>query len=71
MYHFLAHEVGCYLCSYDTVTIWHLRDIMAGKRKMIKGPDVKYIDVPHYEHLRVEDMLLFAKEYPDALAALP
>ena len=61
MYHFLAFEVGAYICSYDTVTIWHLRDIMSGKRKMIKGDDVKYIEVPHYEHLRIEDMLEFAR----------
>ena len=46
VFHFLAHEVGAYLCSYDTVTVWHPRDIMAGKRKLVKGTDVKYIDVP-------------------------
>ena len=24
VYHFLSHEVGVFLCSYDTVTIWYL-----------------------------------------------
>ena len=71
VYHFLAHEVGAYLCSYDTVTIWHLRDIMAGKRKMVKGTDVKYIDVPHYENLTIDKMLTYASHIPDVMKALP
>jgi len=44
---------------------------MAGKRKLVKGTDVKHIDVPYYEHLRIEDMLRFAKQYPDVQQDLP
>ena len=36
VYKFLSHDCGAYLPSYDTVTIWHLRDLMAGKRMRIK-----------------------------------
>ena len=35
VYRFLAGEVGAYLADYDVVTIWHLRDLAAGKRKLI------------------------------------
>ena len=32
VYRFLATEVGCLLPDYNVVTIWHLRDLAAGKR---------------------------------------
>ena len=41
VYRFLATEVGAYLSSYNTVTVWHLRDICAGKRRIIYSKDVK------------------------------
>ena len=37
VYHFLSHEVGAYLSPYDTMTVWHMRDLMSGKRRRIKG----------------------------------
>ena len=40
---FLSFNVGAYLPAYDTVTVWHLRDIASGKRKLIKSNDVKTI----------------------------
>ena len=46
VYHFLAHDCGIYLPHYDTVTVWHLRDIASGKRRKILGKDVQYLSVP-------------------------
>ena len=40
IFRFLATEVGVYLSSYATVTIFHLKDICAGKRRIIKAKDV-------------------------------
>ena len=37
VYHFLTHEVGAYLSSYQTMTVWHMGDIVAGKRRKIPG----------------------------------
>jgi hypothetical protein len=34
IWRFLATEAGIYLPSYDTVTIWHLKDIAAGTKKV-------------------------------------
>ena len=53
VYHFLSHEVGAYLSSYDTMTIWHLRDLMSGKCRLIMGKDIMQISVPQYENLTI------------------
>ena len=37
---------GPYLSSYDTMTIWHMRDLASGKRTRIKGSDIRYLHVP-------------------------
>ena len=59
------------LCSYDTVTIWHLRDLMAGRRRRIKGTEIKYIAVPQYDGLNVKEFLTFALRYKEVMEALP
>ena len=53
------------------MTIWHLRDIAAGKRKLIKCVDVKVLNVPQFEGLTIETMLEFAQDYDQVMAALP
>jgi hypothetical protein len=55
----------------ETVTIFHLRDIAAGKRSMIKCEAVKIFQVPYYESLKIEAMLEMAENYPEVMAALP
>ena len=35
-YRFLTSEARIYLPAYETVTIFHMRDIVAGRRRMIK-----------------------------------
>ena len=47
------------------MTVYHLRDIAAGNRKMIKAHEVKVIQVPQFEGLSIEKMLNFAKIYPE------
>ena len=32
IYRFLTAEVKCYLGDFETMTIWHLRDLAAGDR---------------------------------------
>ena len=71
VYHFLTHEVGAYLSSYDTMTVWHMRDLVSGKKKRIKGTDVKHLNVPQYEGLKIEAFFKFANNYPEVLRALP
>ena len=71
IWRFLTCEVGAYLSTYQTMTIFHLRDLVARKRRMIKCPDVKVINVPHFEGLSIDDMLVFAEQYPEVMEAFP
>ena len=71
VYRFLAAEVGAFLDTYQTMTVWHLRDIMSGKRSLIKSSDVKHIFIPQFEHLSTADLLAWARKYPQVYQALP
>ena len=71
VYHFLSGEAGVYLSSYDTMTVWHLRDLAAGKRRIIKGKDVKHLSVPQFEGLTIKEFLTYANDKPEVLRALP
>ena len=53
------------------MTVWHLRDLVAGKRMILFSKDVKQIHVPQFEGLTTEDMLKFARREPKVALALP
>ena len=40
VYRFLTAEARVYLPSYETVTVWHLRDLASGVKIIIKCEDV-------------------------------
>ena len=65
VYRFLTSEARVYLPSYDTVTIFHMRDLVAGRRRMIKQDDVKVISVPFFDGLSIETMLEWAAARPE------
>ena len=60
IYRFLQCEVKAYLDSYTSMSIWHLRDVAFGERTLIKANEIKYISVPYYEGLKIEQMIIFA-----------
>ena len=71
VYRFLGVDCHCYVSSYDTVTIYHLRDLAGPGRTRIKCKDIKHINIPQFEGLTIETILDFAKNYPKAMKALP
>ena len=71
VFRFLTFDCGAYLPAYTSVTIWHLRDIANGRRRKIPAAQVKTIQVPHFEGLKVSRMLDNAKNFPAVMAALP
>ena len=71
VYRFLSCEVKAYLGEYDTMTIWHLRDIESGERTLILSENVKHISVPNYKDLTIEKMIGVAKLFPEVMLALP
>ncbi len=60
VYRFLTAEARVYLPSYETVTVFHMRDLVAGKRRLIKLDDVKVIQIPYFEGLSIDQMLQWA-----------
>ena len=71
VYRFLSFDCGAYLPSYQTVTIFHCRDLAAGKRRIIKAAAVKTIQIPHFEGLSTNTMLNHAVNWPPVMMALP
>ena len=57
--------------SFETQTIYHLRDLVSGERTRIACDDVKVYQCPHYKGLAIEHMLLFARPYPAVARCLP
>ena len=53
------------------MSVYHLRDIMAGKRKKIKCEEVKHIPIPQFHGLAIDDLLAFANQHEQVMAALP
>jgi len=59
------------LPTYECVTIFHLRDLVGGKRRRIKEVAVKVITVPYFEGLKIETMLEYASTRQNVMDALP
>ena len=70
-YRFLTHDCGAYLANYQSMTIYHMRDLISGDRTRIKEEDVKYINVPYFDGLKIESFLQYAADKPEVMSALP
>ena len=46
IYNFLACEVGVYLPPYDNVAIYFLKELMNGKKKMLRTTMIRTIHIP-------------------------
>ena len=71
VYRFLTHDCGAYLASYQSMTIFHMREIVAGTRRRVKEAEVKQLNVPHFEGLKMETFLEYAAAKPAVMEALP
>ena len=72
IFRFLSSDSEVFLPSYETVTVFHMRDLVSGKRKMIRQAEVKVISVPFFEGLSIANMLEWAKSRPEGvMEALP
>jgi hypothetical protein len=71
VYRFLSSEVRAYLPGYETVTVWHLRDLAMGVKMIIKCDAVKVIAVPQFEGLAIQQIFGFAANSVEVQNALP
>ena len=46
IYNFLATDCGVFLPPYDNVTIYFLKELMGGKKKMLTTAKIRTIHVP-------------------------
>ena len=46
IYNFLACDVGIFLPPYDNVTIYFLKELMMGKKKMLRTSMIRTIHIP-------------------------
>jgi hypothetical protein len=71
VYRFLSSEVRAYLPSYETVTVWHLRDLAMGQKTIIKCDAVKIIAVPQFEGLSIREIFDFSLSNAQVQKCLP
>ena len=65
IYRFLETDCKLYLSSYETMTIFHLRDFASGRKTKLKADKIKHIAIPQYETLAVKDMREFIQCHQD------
>ena len=46
IYNFLSCEVGVLLPHHDYVTIYFLRELMTGKKLMLRNTEIRHIHIP-------------------------
>jgi hypothetical protein len=63
IFRWLTHDLGLYCPPFDVVTVWHLRDLAACKRRRIKNVEVDIAEVPFFEGLTVPNMLEWASQW--------
>jgi hypothetical protein len=63
--------VELHLDLWIILLVFHLRDLAAGKRKIIKAASVKTIQIPHFEGLSSSTMLYHARNWPQVAQCLP
>ena len=68
LYTFLSSDCGIYCPSIDTITVWHLRDMVDGKKGKVLVDQMRHLQVPHYEELTIEKVVEWARQHYSAFA---
>ena len=59
----ISVDLGLYMPSYKTVSVYWMKDLLAKRKKAIKAAQVQTLNVPQYESLSIKKMLDFAAPY--------
>ena len=70
-YHFATVECRAYLPAYENVTIYFLKQLVAGKKKFLHADRVQHLSVPHYEGLDLREFFAQAAQHPETAAYFP
>ena len=70
-YHFLSSDCGVYLPDFESVTAWHMRDLISSKKKKILSKNIKHLSVPQYEDLTIKNFIAWSEPYEEVMECLP
>jgi hypothetical protein len=62
LYTFMVSDCGIYCPAINTVTVWHLRDMVDGKKGKILSSEMRHLNLPFYEELTIEKIVEWARE---------
>ena len=71
MYYIFAVEAQFYLPSFDQCTLPFLRDVLAGRKKLIKLRDLCMVNVPRLKDFKIDVLFDHAMRDPEARMYLP
>lgn len=60
-----------YLPPYQAVTVYFMKDIVAGKKRAVKNTDIVHIAAPQFSALSIEKILTHATRFQAIYAYLP
>jgi hypothetical protein len=61
LYTFMVSDCGIYCPGINTITVWHLRDMVDGKKGKILSSEMRHLQVPFYEELTIEKIVEWAR----------
>ena len=53
------------------MTIWFLKEMISGQKKVVYAKDVRHIAIPGYEGLTLKDIAGFLQNYREVIDYLP
>ena len=59
IYNFLACDVGIFLPPYENITIYFLKDLMSGRKKMLRTTMIRTIHIPQYVKTIIEGQSIY------------
>ena len=71
IYRFISVEAGAYVPPYELISIWHLKDLLAGKKTITKSKEIKHITIPQFDGLTFETIIEYAESYDEVMEKFP
>ena len=59
----ISVDLGLYMPSYKTVSVYWMKDLLSKKKKAIMASEVQTLNVPQYESLSIKKLLDFAASH--------
>ena len=71
IYRFVGTECHSYVPPYDTITIWHLRDLASNAKTRIKAEEIKHCNAPQFAGITIDTIYEYGTMYPAVMKCWP